>query len=163
MNIYTKIAILIFSTIISVGCVTPPPTYSYQAQVDDPTIEFTSEFKLHTFFSVNIINPKDNLCQDFDTAGFILHTNSILIYDKPSTEAKIQAPANKPILVRALYSYSDGRYSTSCGPITSIFTPESGKFYLAQMLDIDRHCRLIIVEKDNPNAFVVQQNIEKCK
>jgi len=162
MNLYTKIFTLLFIVLSASACTTPKPSYSYQALPNDPIIEFESDYDTHTFFSVNTKDPEKNMCDDFDSAGFILHADSIFIYDKPNTEASIQVPANQPISVRAHHLFNGAGYRSSCGPIIKSFVPESGKIYIAHMIRDGRYCAFKITEKDNPNAEVPVKTVDKC-
>ncbi len=134
------------------GCTTPAPTYKYIAtSASDPQISFESDFVLHTNFSVNITNPDLNLCNDYDSVGYLLKADSILIYDKPNREIKIQVPSNKFILVHALHYYSDGGRTVRCGPITKKFMPLDNHQYVVNMQAVNGFCGLQVLSVDENN------------
>jgi hypothetical protein len=152
-NITISIAFLMALQLAA--CTTPPPTYKYVSQLpDDPQLSFESDFNLHTNFSVNIKAPEKNSCKDFDTAGYLLKTDSPTIYDKPNLKLQIKAPADKNISVSASHFFSNGAYVSRCGPLTVMFVPEKGKHYIVKMNLSEKVCFMSVKTPDNSGNLV---------
>ena len=146
------------------GCTTPPPTYRFDSVASDPAISFESAFVRHTHFSVNVKDVGKNACVDFETAGYLLKVDSIFLYDKPSTEIRIKAPANKPVAIKAWHVYSDPAYMSSCGPLTRVFTPESGTNYVVKLNEENKRCFVSVasVDRDGRRKEVPSRTLPQC-
>jgi len=151
------------------GCKTPPATYRYAESVDDPEIIMTSNLIEHTHFSVNTAEPKSNRCADFETAGYILHNDSILMFDDPVSEIVIRVPKDKPVGIQGRFTVLKktalGMADYTCGPVTGIFTPQGARKYKAHFNYANRSCGIIISDVTNPNAPepVVPKTVFACK
>lgn len=148
------------------GCGKLVPNYSYIAQNSDATIIFDSEFDLHTFFSVNINPAGNNMCSDYSYVGFILHRDSIFVYDKPNTDLSIRIPTDQLVSVQANHSFNGGTFSSHCGPVGLTFKPEKGKTYLVTMLRRDgigkkTYCAISIKDAES-RVGVNYVNSSKC-
>lgn len=136
---------LVFFMLTMFGCTTPPPTYRYTSIDDnDPEITFDSNFSLHTFFSINTKVASNNRCSDFDSVGYILKRDSLLIYDKPNHSIHIRVRPNHAVTIRALHQFNDATYTSKCGPIFQQFTPLTGTKYRVDLFDRDKYCALSI-------------------
>jgi hypothetical protein len=124
---------LLFLVALVAGCAKPLPEYSHTAQSSDATVVFNSGFDLHTFFIVNTDPAGANFCDDYRRVGFILHKDSIFLFDDPNHEIKIQVPADQPLSIRAWEQFSDGISGSYCGSVELSFTPEKNKTYIVTM------------------------------
>jgi hypothetical protein len=131
-----KFLAIIIALLIIPGCMTTKPNYSFDAGADDPVLIFNSDFELHTFFSVNTDPASNNSCKKFALAGYILHKNSIFIYDTPNEEFQIKVPAGQAITVEAFHNFSDPSQYSRCGPLLASFIPQKGKIYKITMHEI---------------------------
>ncbi|HEY8607878.1 MAG TPA: hypothetical protein VIM12_12255 [Noviherbaspirillum sp.] len=160
-------ASLCVSTLFLAGCAmtTPPPTYKYVANSADPTISFESDFVLQTHFFVNTRAAEDNRCADFDRAGYLLKKDSIFIYDKANHQLALKAPADVPVAVRGYHHFSDGTFTSHCGPLTTIFTPEKSKKYAVKMNVGEKVCFMSVNEVEGAGAPrpVKTAALQKCQ
>lgn len=131
-----RILAIVIAVLAVTGCMTTKPNYSFNASPDDPVLIFNSDFELHTLFSVNTDPASNNSCKKFVLAGYILHKDSIFIYDTPNKEFQIKVPSGQAITVRAFHNYSDPNQYSICGPLLASFTPQTGKTYRVTMHEI---------------------------
>ncbi|WP_230346438.1 hypothetical protein [Methylobacillus methanolivorans] len=122
---------IIFLVLFSLtACKTPAPTYRFSdTSTPHAEVSFSSNFTLHTHFSVDIEDAEKNVCRDYKTVGYLLYDDSIFLYDKSNKSIKINVPANKEISVQGLHRFNDPAYHANCGPIIASFTPEPGAKY----------------------------------
>jgi len=145
------------------GCsVTTKPDYLYQPQASDPVLVFNSDFDLHTLFYVNIDPASNYSCKTYRLAGYILHKDSIFVFDTPNKEFQISVPADQKVAVQALHSFSDGQYSSRCGPLYKSFTPQKGRTYLVKMNRTHDYCSLSISDLTDPRSPVLATSLTTC-
>lgn len=129
---FKRLSILLL-VLLMAGCGKSLPDYSYSPQGSDATVVFNSEFDLHTFFNVNINPAGGNVCADYQSAGFILHKDSIFVLDKPNKDLRINVPTDQPVSIQVVHDFNGGNSYSYCGPVGLTFSPEKGKTYLVTM------------------------------
>ena len=111
---------------------TPPPSYQSPVSSDNAKVSFESDFELHTHFFVNAgITPQS--CGKFERAGYLLKRDSILLYDKPNREIKIEVPSDRIVGIGASHYFDDPTYRASCYPKSVFFKPEAKGTYIIKV------------------------------
>ena len=135
---------------VASGCATRP-NYFYEAARSDPELVFTSDFKLHTYFYVNIKPASQNSCREFKLAGYILHRD-VNIWDALNKEIWIRVPADQEVAVGAYHHYSNDGDFTICGPLYLSFTPKKGETYRLRLVELPSSCSLRLARAgDSPS------------
>ena len=146
-----KFMTVFIAALVMVGCsLTIKPNYIYEPKNQDPVLVFNSDIELPTVFYVNI-DPANNYSPEtFQLVGYILHKDSIFLFDVPNKEFQVSVPADQKVVVKALHDFSDGRTYSHCGPFYESFTPQKGKTYLVKMHQIKDYCSLSVREYTKP-------------
>lgn len=145
-----KRCITLFTSILFiVGCSSSSKSeYHYEANANDPTLEFTADFNgkkippIH--FKLNVDNTDNNKCSDFHEIGYYYPESSIFILAKANPELNAKVPANKPVAIRGHYNVAG---ESSCYAKIKEFTPEAGKTYVVNYKLNRRKCNIEIVDK----------------
>ena len=146
---------------VAAGCATRP-NYFYAAGRSDPELVFKSDFKLHTFFYVNIEPASNNSCRKFKLAGYILHRD-VNIWDAVNKELRIRVPADQEVAVGAYHHYSsDGDFSI-CGPLYISFTPKKGETYRVRLAELPSSCALRLARAGDSPSPVKAESFKTCR
>lgn len=132
---YSKVSLACMSAVLfmSAACTTPAPTYkNSMPSADDAEVIFESDFELHTHFKANI-DRSESSCGTYQSTGYLLKKDSILIYDKPNLEIKIKVPTKKLIGIAGYHYFSDPTYRSNCYPPDRFFTPEPNETYVVKL------------------------------
>jgi len=146
---------------LTAGCATKP-NYYYAAGRSDPELVFNSDFKLHTFFYVNIEPASQNSCRKFKLAGYILHRD-VNIWDAVNKELRIRVPADQEVAVGAYHHFnSDGDFSI-CGPLYMSFTPKKGETYRVRLVELSSSCALRLARAGDSPSPVKADSFKTCR
>lgn len=159
-----RLLVIFSALLILTGCPsTIKPQYVYNAQASDPVLVFNSDFELPSQFYVNIDQANNQGCKGFILAGYILHKDSIFLFDKPNPEFQIQVPADRMVSIKGIHSFNGGNSWSTCGPLFLSFMPEKGKRYLVDLKKVGDYCTLNISDRsDSPTAVKQLSRYKKC-
>lgn len=162
MQKFFRVSVCVFMVISLSACFSYTPSYTYEAQANDPVIVFESDYKTHTYFSVAIENAQENRCEDFDGVGYTLNTKSIMVFGDYTPSVEINVPANQEVAITANHYFSDGSFTERCGPLTLLFVPQENRAYLARLISQDRRCIFRIIDR-NDSSPVRARALSECQ
>lgn len=158
INKLTSILILM----LLVGCSTSKSEYIYTAKNNDPHLEFSSDFgnktKPPVHFSLNIIDPDSNKCEDFKEIGYYYPESSIFIFAEANPELSAKVPANKYVSIESHYNIGNAEY---CYAETLQFLAEEAKNYNVIFKIKNDICNLEIIDNENLKPVRVKPK-RKC-
>lgn len=155
---------LIFLSILFLisGCSVSTSDYKYIGKENDPNLEFSADFGGGTIppvhFSLNIDNPEDNKCNDFNEIGYYYPESSIFILAKINPELSAKVPANKFVSIASNYDVANSEY---CYAETKQFMAEEGKNYKINFKMEGGYCNLEILDKKTSQPVKVKVK-DKC-
>lgn len=137
--------------------------YHYEANANDPTLEFMADFNGNKippiYFKLNIDNNDNNKCSDFHKIGYYFPKSIIFIIAKANPELNARVPANKPIAIEGYYDVPDT--SAYYAPIKE-FTPEAEKTYVVNYKLNQQKCNIEIIDKQTSQPVKYKLK-EQCR
>ncbi|WP_392566842.1 hypothetical protein RHO15_04490 [Utexia brackfieldae] len=129
-----------------------------QAEANDATIAFSSDYQTETIFWINTDSPvAQRSCAHTDKIGYLSYDPGFLSFAKPVTTLETSVPSGEEIVITG--SGTEG--NTSCGQLDKAFTPEKNKNYLIHFEKAGNYCRMNITEKES-GAEVASRRVTTC-